>query len=357
MRRFVRSGSAFALGILFASAIAVSLGQTTGGFPSQPTFQSVRVSATNPIITWNETDGAADNRVFRIRNDAEDLSFQACNDALACNTYSKITRTGNQVDSISLVATAINATGAFSLTGAATITSSLDVNRIGVGIGGVPAGAGEIDAGGTITARGNVSLLATSTTNPTVELTMSDATADNKRWQIRASVETLLMRALNDAGSTTNNFLEVERTGAVIDSVNLKGTAIQVNGTTLVQSGTYTGAVTGCTTDPAPVIFWTRIGDGTNAQVTMQIPGFSCTSNTTAMTITGAPVAIRPNADAGNVQTRGQDNSAANANCFARMTSAGTLVLRQSGSDTGWTAAGVKGFTNPVSYTYQLDNT
>jgi len=235
-------------------------------------------------------------------------------------------------------------------------TGGLDAQRIGVGIGGAPAGAGEIDAGGTITARGDVSILAQSTTNPTIEFDMQDATADNRRWRMGPQAETFICSALNDAGSQIANWCEVQRTAQVIDSVNLKGAEIQINGTSLVQSGSYTGAVTGCTTDPAPVIFWTRIGDATNAVVSLQIPVFNCTSNTTAFTVTGAPAALTPTADTGHIQFRGLDNGVGSSNLYVRMSSAGVLVLRLGSTDAGWTAANAKSLINAVQLTYGLDN-
>lgn len=55
-------------------------------------------------------------------------------------------------------------------------------------------------------------------------------------------------------------------------------------------TGTYTGAFTGCTSDPAPTLRYSISG----AIVSLYMSSTSATSNSTGFSITGAPSAIRP---------------------------------------------------------------
>ena len=55
-------------------------------------------------------------------------------------------------------------------------------------------------------------------------------------------------------------------------------------------SGSFTGTLSGCTTTPTGTLYY----ETANKLVTLHIPVISATSNTTAMTITGAPAAVQP---------------------------------------------------------------
>lgn len=65
---------------------------------------------------------------------------------------------------------------------------------------------------------------------PALELRESDAAANNVRWRLGASGEQFFIDALADNGASGGTVLTVERTGTTIDSINLQGTAVQVNG-------------------------------------------------------------------------------------------------------------------------------
>lgn len=60
---------------------------------------------------------------------------------------------------------------------------------------------------------------------PNVGWYEDDAAANNRRWDIRASAEQWLFRALSDDGSTASTILYVDRTGTAVDSLNF-GNAI-----------------------------------------------------------------------------------------------------------------------------------
>lgn len=85
-------------------------------------------------------------------------------------------------------------------------------------------------------------------TGPRWDLDETDAAADNRRWQIAVQSEQLRMRVANDALGVVTDFMTVDRTGTVIDIVNLQATTVQVNGvnvrdaTNLFNTGTVPAA-------------------------------------------------------------------------------------------------------------------
>jgi len=77
--------------------------------------------------------------------------------------------------------------------------------------------------------------------SPALTFDSSDAAADNRIWQIFAdgTNERFTFRAVNNAGSAAENWLEVERTGVTIDSVTFPNGAVAITDTLGV-----TGAIT-----------------------------------------------------------------------------------------------------------------
>jgi hypothetical protein len=66
----------------------------------------------------------------------------------------------------------------------------------------------------------------------------TDASADNQTWLIRISGEQFNIGALNDLGSVFNPWVTVDRTLAVIDTVNLQATSLLWNGSPILSAGT-----------------------------------------------------------------------------------------------------------------------
>ncbi len=60
-------------------------------------------------------------------------------------------------------------------------------------------------------------------TDPRLSWNETDATADNKYWDILPVAEQLRFRAVNDAQNVFTNWLTVDRTGTVIDAINFAG--------------------------------------------------------------------------------------------------------------------------------------
>jgi hypothetical protein len=90
---------------------------------------NVSITNTQPQIDLYESDGAADNKNWRLVAAGESFSLQAVNDA---NTVAGIPigvqRTGTTVDSVTLAATDIHLNGNVNFTGAATSTGSTTLN-------------------------------------------------------------------------------------------------------------------------------------------------------------------------------------------------------------------------------------
>lgn len=109
----------------------------------------------------------------------------------------------------------------------------------------------------------------------------TDAAATNKRWAMYASAETFRMSVIADASGSGQDFLSVDRTGTVVDSVNLQATSVQANGSVIhtvanagvLASGTYsptlfTGVNSGSLTLGSSPWTWLRVGN------TVTVAGF-----------------------------------------------------------------------------------
>lgn len=192
---------------------------------------------------------------------------------------------------------------------------------------------------------------------PGWQLRESGVAANNGIWQFYGDSETLFFDATNDAGAGVH-WLQVDRTGNTVDTVNISATAVQANGVAVATyiTGSYTGTIAGCTTSPTVTINYTKIVD----VVTVKVPSFSCTSNSTGLNITGAPATIRPlvTTPTNAMIVTSTDNSAANFyNASMYMNAAGTIEFARGASGTaGWTAAGTKAVTGVTGMTYIITN-
>jgi hypothetical protein len=140
--------------------------------------------------------------------------------------------------------------------------------------------------------------------------------------------------ALNNEYDLTNN---------VIDSATSTDITSKIAQST---TGSYTGALTGCTTTPTGSVEWTRTGD----IVTLQVPFLSATSNSTAATVTGMPAAIRPSAQRGCMATTTDNGVTSWGRIFVETD--GTLTLHFQGTAT-FTNSGSKA-VNICTITYRL---
>lgn len=93
------------------------------------------------------------------------------------------------------------------------IKERMIIDHLGnVGIGGTPE-----------------KLLQLTSSDVILSFNQSNASVDNKKWDIRANSEKLAFRAITDNYLSANNWLQVDRTGITIDSVAFPGGYIAVN--------------------------------------------------------------------------------------------------------------------------------
>lgn len=163
------------------------------------TTYPIFISSVTPGVALNETDGAADNRLWDFAANGEQLLFRVRNDA-ASTTVSWLTvdRTGTVVDTITFPNGTVAVTNASSFGGEATFTNS---NTVG--------GSYAIEL---------------MSSEPAMLFRETGVTADNGQWDMGASGESLRFRAINDAYAVANNWMTVNRTGATIDSVQFPTT-------------------------------------------------------------------------------------------------------------------------------------
>lgn len=178
----------------------------------QLTTNLFRVSGTAPIIRWNETDAAANNRLWDVIASGEALSFRVLTDALVADTWLIVQRTGGSVDSLTFdsPATTFTSGGTVQFTGTTThdATATFTQSRGVAGQWGVYINAND----------------------PFFGIREADAAANNRLWSIGASGEQFRISLLDDAESTSNTFFAVDRTGTTIDTINFPNGTLQYGG-------------------------------------------------------------------------------------------------------------------------------
>lgn len=167
-------------------------------------------------------------------------------------------------------------------------------------------------------------------------------------------------------GSLTSNGVVLSSGGATAGSPTggakgagtLNAEGLFVNGvavaTGLSQStGSFTLTLsTGCTTTPSGTALWTKTGN----IVSMRIPGLTCTSNSTSLSLTSLPSAIRPVSTSAISPVVGTDNGAFTVS-YGSVDTAGVLSLFNGANPGGggnWTNSGTKSF-NGATLTWTLD--
>lgn len=114
-----------------------------------------------------------------------------------------------------------------------------------------------------------------------------------------------------------------------------------------VKQSTYTATATGMTTSPTGSVNYSVVGN----TVTLDIPNITGTSNTTACTLTGGPVDIRPAADK-DVLMRVSDSGITQLG-FARIKTTGVIELYSTVAGNAFSGSGTKGVV-ATSVTYTL---
>jgi hypothetical protein len=170
-----------------------------------------------------------------------------------------------------------------------------------------------------------------------------------------ASDISLLVRS--QAG--TNYFYVAGDGGAVVGaptggdkgSGSFNAVSIYDNGTNIVQTGTFTGTLTGCTTSPTATFNYTIV-NGTHVIIDCSA-GLTGTSNTVNMTVTGVPAALTP--ARAQITSGPIENNTAFQEGYSQIS--GTTITFGAGNAAfsgGFTNAGTKGVGAGWNMAYNL---
>jgi hypothetical protein len=279
----------------------------TIGAPTDGVFSLT--SSTQPNFYYYEADAPSDEKIWRTVASGGSLFLIALNDAQNSQTVPiQIDRTGTTIDSIALTSTAVTING----------QNVCRANGTGCPAATAPGGSDtQVQYNNAGTFGGDAGLV------------------------YNAGTDTLTAGTLSAT------------------SASVSGSAVcTANGTNCpggsVSSGSYTGTVTGCTTNPAPTIQYAKFGP----MVIVTVPAFTCTSNATSFTITGAPVSIRPTTNCQIMPiARVYDNGTISVNGYGCMSAGGVISLGL-GAVTGfssWTVSGTKGTEGIQNIVYNTD--
>ena len=187
------------------------------------------IESTMPLFVFDETDAPANERTWMNYASAGELHIGVTATDAAPNTgvsaAIRINRTGTTIDSIGLAATTLNMTGAVNVTGSIAASSTLFAPT-----------------------------LVLTQPQPYIEWNENDVAATERRWIAYAGGEAFAMGAMDGSGNT-NNFLVVQRTAQVIDSLGLAGTSIVMTGVAYVDGGGQALTLRPASTDHAYMAF------------------------------------------------------------------------------------------------------
>ena len=179
-------------------------------------------------------------------------------------------------------------------------------------------------------------------------------TANNSKWYQRAQAETFEIGLMNDAESVANAFILLNRSGTTIDGVTFTAGSFSFGGdvaitgdltvggidAATVQSGSFSGPITGISDSVNVTVNWRIIGN--IVFIRMENAGLGA-SNATTMTVTGAPVAIRPTRIQYVPTGAAVDNSASyRHDILVEIATSGVFTFLKDGDSNGWTASGTK---------------
>lgn len=140
-----------------------------------------------------------------------------------------------------------------------------------------------------------------SSTAPELIFNETDASANNKKWRLRATAETFVIELLNDAESVATAIATFTRSGTSSPSVDFAVDSLLLAGDPVAnsQSETFTATLTGMTGATSGLVAASRVGNICSINCVAVVGAITGTSNTTDMTMTGLPASYRPKAAAG----------------------------------------------------------
>jgi hypothetical protein len=136
---------------------------------------------------------------------------------------------------------------------------------------------------------------------PELVLNETDASADNKKWSIRADSETLTIDLLNDAESTRTNVVTFTRSGTSSLGANFATDQLLLDGNSVTseESTSFTATLTGVDSATSGLLSASRVGQICKINTVVAVGAITGTSNTTALSFTGLPAAYRPKSTTG----------------------------------------------------------
>lgn len=188
-------------------------------------------------------------------------------------------------------------------------------------------------------------------TNPFLFLHDTDGSVGLRKYLIRANGATFEIAAVS------------ENESVVTPIIQFFGNVLYSNQTevAVTTSGEFTGTLTGVSGTITGIFDYKIVSNVVTISVDADVTG---TSNTTAMTITGLPTAIRPSVAKGVACTEVTNNTLALHACRAVVTSGGSIDFYIARTDTtanfvrysstGFTNSGTKGVTAGFTITYPL---
>lgn len=196
----------------------------------QLTTNLFRVSGTAPVVRINESDAAANNRLWDVIASAEDLSFRVLTDALAATNWMVVARTAGVVDSVTLSPSVTTFTSSF----VANTSTAIDL----------------------------------SSARPHLRWTETDGAANNQRWLMGPQGEQFIAAVATDNEGTITNWLAVDRTGSTVDTVNFPNGTLQYGGIEVGYRGfrqrrNFSGNDSTAATDAGGILVYTGTGGHT----------------------------------------------------------------------------------------------
>jgi hypothetical protein len=190
--------------------------------------------------------------------------------------------------------------------GTAATTASGARTSLGLGTMATQDASSVAITGGAV----SVGTLGVSATIPYLNLTETDASADNGVWLVYVEGETFFLYAENDALTSGTAAIQIERTGTTIDSIALTAAAVTINGNAAFHAGTFTAPSSGSFTVSLRAVsdVGTVLGTGTaywrkfNNTVTLRLPSIFPSSTATSLWLTGIPADIQAGALGGGAQ-------------------------------------------------------
>lgn len=196
----------------------------------QLTTNLLQLSGTAPVFRINESDAAVDNKLWDVIVSGEDLNFRVLTDALAATNWLTVARTGGTVDSVTLAASVTTLTSSF----VANTSVAMDL----------------------------------ASARPHLRWRETDGAANNQRWLMGPQAEQFIAAVANDTEGTITNWLQVDRTGTTVDTVNFSNGTLQYGGIEVGYRGfrqqrNITGNDSTAATDAAGVLVYTGAGGHT----------------------------------------------------------------------------------------------